>query len=370
MHRMSFGVQHVFAVVLQVISYLIVAFSDSITTSLIGVVFASLGSGIGEVCYLALASHYSKHIISSWSSGTGGAGIFGALAYAALTEPHLLDLTPQTTLLTMLVVPAVCFVTYFALLTPAATIYPVMKLTQPRTWFVFKVEQKHEQLVSTISQKGSFASTDSSSNESTQDGNYRELRETITSADVAIVVEDRKPKSFKDRCLLMLPTMKYMIPLSLTYFAQYLISQGLSEFTIFDCDHGFGLDIRSQYRWYQVISQFGIFLTRSSVSFFQLPAFLLILLPVFEFINASAFVYDAFSHYIPHLWVSFAMMFLQGLIAGASYVNTLFRIHKSVHPDVREFSLGITAAWNAAGIAGAGVASIPLHSFFCGRYAS
>lgn len=41
---------------------------------------------------------------------TGGAGLVGALVYAALTEPHLLHLPPQTTLLTMLVVPAVFFV--------------------------------------------------------------------------------------------------------------------------------------------------------------------------------------------------------------------------------------------------------------------
>lgn len=82
--------------------------------------------------------------------------------------------------------------------------------------------------------------------------------------------------------------MKFMIPLAVTYFAQYLISQGLAEFSIFDCDHGFGLDIRSQYRWYQVISQLGVFITRSSVSFFQLPVFLLILLPFLEvcFLNS------------------------------------------------------------------------------------
>jgi hypothetical protein len=43
-----------------------------------------------------------------------------------------------------------------------------------------------------------------------------------------------------------------MIPLAVTYFAQYTISQGLAEFSIFDCKHAFNLDIKSQYRWYQV----------------------------------------------------------------------------------------------------------------------
>ena len=47
-----------------------------------------------------------RNVISTWSSGTGGAGIIGSLAYAGLTEPHLAGLSPKTTLLVMLIAPA------------------------------------------------------------------------------------------------------------------------------------------------------------------------------------------------------------------------------------------------------------------------
>lgn len=46
-----------------------------------------------------------------WSSGTGGAGIIGSIAYASLTEPHLANLSPQTTILIMLVMPLILALT-------------------------------------------------------------------------------------------------------------------------------------------------------------------------------------------------------------------------------------------------------------------
>lgn len=48
-----------------------------------------------------------RSVISTWSSGTGGAGIVGSFAYAFLTEPQMANLTPSTALLVMLVVPVI-----------------------------------------------------------------------------------------------------------------------------------------------------------------------------------------------------------------------------------------------------------------------
>ena len=46
--------------------------------------------------------------MSTWSSGTGAAGVIGALSYAGLTALHV---SPNTTLLIMLVVPFVMTLT-------------------------------------------------------------------------------------------------------------------------------------------------------------------------------------------------------------------------------------------------------------------
>jgi len=79
---------------------------------LTGVVFASIGAGLGEISYLSMSSHFHAGVISSWSSGTGGAGIVGSLAFAVLTDAHLGNLSPKTALLVMLVVPVGMFFTY------------------------------------------------------------------------------------------------------------------------------------------------------------------------------------------------------------------------------------------------------------------
>ncbi|KAI6241392.1 Battenin [Aphelenchoides fujianensis] len=81
--------------------------SGSAAVGLSGVVLASLGSGLGDVTLLALSSHFPEvhSFFLAWASGTGAAGVFGALAYAFLTDQSLLDLTPRHALLSMLVVP-------------------------------------------------------------------------------------------------------------------------------------------------------------------------------------------------------------------------------------------------------------------------
>lgn len=83
-------------------------------TSLCGVVLASISSGLGEVTFLSLTAFYPRAVISWWSSGTGGAGLLGALSYLGLTQAGL---SPQHALLSMLGIPALLLASYFFLLT-------------------------------------------------------------------------------------------------------------------------------------------------------------------------------------------------------------------------------------------------------------
>lgn len=88
-----------------------VASSNSAIVGLFGVVLASLGSGLGDITLLSLSSHFHNNVITSWSSGTGGAGVFGALTYAFLTDKNLLDFSPQTALFSMLLIPLLFAIT-------------------------------------------------------------------------------------------------------------------------------------------------------------------------------------------------------------------------------------------------------------------
>lgn len=61
--------------------FIIVAYAETQWVALTGVAFTSLASGLGEPTFLAYSAFFNKNVISAWSSGTGGAGIVGSLAY-------------------------------------------------------------------------------------------------------------------------------------------------------------------------------------------------------------------------------------------------------------------------------------------------
>ncbi|KAI1726851.1 CLN3 protein [Ditylenchus destructor] len=156
-----------------------------------------------------------------------------------------------------------------------------------------------------------------------------------------------------------------MIPLCLVYFAEYLLNQGIVENIYFDCSHGFSLSKASQYRWYQVLYQVGVFFSRSSVNVIELSANALYILPILQMINVVIFFYDAIYRYIPHIVIVFTLILFEGFLGGAAYVNTFNRIHKEAKPSVREFSLSIAALSDSFGILASGLTSIPLHEFIC-----
>ena len=52
-------------------SFLIVALTNHIALIVLGVVFASISSGFGEIVYLSLTANFHKSSVSGWSSGTG-----------------------------------------------------------------------------------------------------------------------------------------------------------------------------------------------------------------------------------------------------------------------------------------------------------
>lgn len=65
--------------------FVTVGFANNQWLALGGVAMTSFASGLGEPTFLAYTAFFNKNVISTWSSGTGGAGIVGALAYTGST---------------------------------------------------------------------------------------------------------------------------------------------------------------------------------------------------------------------------------------------------------------------------------------------
>lgn len=97
-----------------IVSFIAVALASSRWIVILGVILTSFASGLGEPTFLAHSTRFHKNVVSTWSSGTGGAGVLGALSYSLLRE---IGLTSRQTLLLMIVVPTVELIVYSVLLT-------------------------------------------------------------------------------------------------------------------------------------------------------------------------------------------------------------------------------------------------------------
>lgn len=69
--------------------------------------------------------------------------------------------------------------------------------------------------------------------------------------------------------------------------------------------------------------------------------------------------------YLPSFWIVVVVVLYEGLLGGAAYVNTFYRISKDVAPRHREFSLRIASLADSAGIALAGGVALPVHDALC-----
>lgn len=86
----------------------------TITTKMAGIVLASLSSGGGELSFISLTHFYGPFSLASWGSGTGGAGLIGAGAYALATTT--LGLSSQNTIFASAFFPLIMLASFFIIL--------------------------------------------------------------------------------------------------------------------------------------------------------------------------------------------------------------------------------------------------------------
>ncbi|XP_078597286.1 battenin-like isoform X1 [Branchiostoma floridae x Branchiostoma japonicum] len=298
-------------------SFLIVAFSHTVEISVIGVACASIASGLGELTFLGLTSFYHRSSVSAWSSGTGGAGVGGALSYAGLLQ---IGVSARNSLLIMLVVPFTLSISF---------------------WLILEKRWAKAVVSSPVADRAPLLPE--------SDGMPPPARQSGPNLSLVQKFQLVKPL-----------VCKYMAPLFLVYVAEYFINQGLFELIFF---RNIWLSHSEQYRWFQVIYQIGVFISRSSVSIVQIHA--LWLLAFFQFVNVGLFLLEVLHPFLPSIWIVFAMILWEGLLGGAAYVNTFYKMSKEIAEEHREFSLGVTSQADSCGIAVAGAIAIPVHNVLC-----
>jgi len=119
-HKIPYNIRILIFVALPACGMLIVALtpplqdSRTIAIKMCGVMLASLSSGGGELSFLGLTHFYGHFALAAWGSGTGGAGLIGAGAYAIAT--NTLQINPRTSLLVFAFLPLIMVFSFFVIL--------------------------------------------------------------------------------------------------------------------------------------------------------------------------------------------------------------------------------------------------------------
>ncbi|KAM6184326.1 battenin-like, partial [Sarcoramphus papa] len=234
--------------------------------------------------------------VSCWSSGTGAAGLGGALGYGALLQAGL---PLPHALLPALALPLLTLLSYFFLLCPPPRPTeppppPAVGLTPGEKWRVTKGVFRHAG------------------------------------------------------------------PLALVYFAEYFINQGLLDLLYFPAS---SLTHNEQYRWYQLLYQSGVFVSRSSVRCFRLRH--VGLLALLQVVNAGVLLVAVCVPFLPGLAAAFAAVTWEGAVGGAAYANAFVNVAEEAPPQGREFAMTVASVADTVGIALAGGAAVGLHGVFC-----
>ncbi|KAL9635524.1 MAG: hypothetical protein Q9164_003405 [Protoblastenia rupestris] len=155
-----------------------------------------------------------------------------------------------------------------------------------------------------------------------------------------------------------------MLPLLLVYIAEYTINQSVTPTLLFPLPSTPFKHYRAFYPTYNAIYQTGVFVSRSSTPFLRihnlyLPSWL-------QCANLALLVLQALLDYIPSVYIVFAIIFWEGLLGGAVYVNTFAEISERVEKSEREFSLGAVTVSDSAGICVAGLLGMGVETALCG----
>ncbi|XP_070778654.1 battenin [Enoplosus armatus] len=328
-HKLPYGVRVLFCAIMAAMSFLLVSFSSAVWMSILGVIFASISSGLGELSFLSLTVFFSRDVLGGWGSGTGGAGVGGALLYSGLTQ---VGLSPKITLLIMLVIPFAMLISYFFLLVPPPSL-PQWK-----------------------SKETEYAAAGSEERRRLMDGSEEEEREKSTPAEIRTA----GPLSFTEKLHVIKGLLRFVFPLGLVYFAEYFINQGLMELLFFP---NFFLSHAEQYRWYQTLYQVGVLVSRSSLCCVKIRR--VWALSLLQVVNAVLLLFAVQYQFLPSAWLVFAIVLYEGLLGGAAYVNTFYFISEESADRQREFAMAAASVGDSLGIALAGLTAFPIHRYFC-----
>ncbi|CAK7262544.1 battenin CLN3 protein [Sporothrix epigloea] len=353
----------------------------SVAVKLFGVVLASLSSGGGELSFLGLTHYYGPLSLAAWGSGTGAAGLVGAGLYVLLTE--WLQISVRASLLSSAVLPVVMLLSFFLLLPREPMQYAGVSGGFPRKQSTVyspvhrqDADREQEDGTSDVDERDRFAAADgsvvaasayaagicNSDDDDDDDGNDEEASRARHGYRRGNSSAGTFQANLARARALFFP---YMLPLLLVYIAEYTINQGVAPTLLFPLERSPFSEYRAFYPFYGFLYQLGVFISRSSTPFVRIHRlYLPSLLQVanLAILTAQAVYFDSF---LPSVYIVFVIVFWEGLLGGAVYVNTFAEIMETMPAADREFSLGATSVSDSGGICVAGLLGMVMEVRLC-----
>lgn len=318
--------------------------TKSVAVKLVGVVLASLSSGGGELSFLGLTHYYGPMSLAAWGSGTGGAGLAGAGLYVMLTT--WFGFSVKGSLLASAFLPIVMLLSFFVILPHG----PLRQGSRAKGYETLLERDLTEDDVEDMPTGNASASllAPGPAVATTAYSAHPDIHGGTFWANV-----NRAKALF----------FPYMLPLLMVYVAEYTINQGVSPTLLFPLESSPFSEHRSFYPFYNFLYQLGVFISRSSTPFIRIHH--LYLPSLLQVGNLILLTLQSLLNFIPSVYLVFIIVFWEGLLGGAVYVNTFAEIMEKVPTADREFSLGATSVSDSAGICIAGFVGMAMETWLC-----
>lgn len=301
---------------------------------LLGISFASISSGFGEVTFLQLTHYYKQISLNGWSSGTGGAGILGGTSYMFLTS--IFKVPVKLTLLIFSLLP-------FAFL------------------FYFKLESNDTNLTFQSLQQIDEA----------EDDQLVPFPVAFTHTNASQSLYSTRQHILQTVKRLRRLVFPYMVPLTTVYLFEYLINQAVAPTLLFPINGDersksmpfFFHKYRDIYVTYGTLYQLGVFISRSFGHLIRMRS--LYILAFLQGVNLCITVLQSWFYVTRSPWAVMILIFYEGFLGGASYVNTFLNILEQEDPDETEFAMGAVSIADSFGVFLAALLGLGLEPKLC-----
>ncbi|KAG5942906.1 battenin CLN3 protein [Claviceps sorghi] len=367
-HRVPYRLRVLVFIALSAAGMLLVALtppSKSVAVKMVGVALASLSSGGGELSFLGLSHYYGHVSLVGWGSGTGAAGLVGAGLYVVLTDWWRFSV--RDSLLFSACLPGVMFVSFFFVL-PLGPLRAARRKdyeTLPDRPVAEEEEgggndgDEGVDDVERMPQGAASSALLAPGPPSTVHAAYSASGQQHHPSGAISGGTSFKSNLRRARALFV----PYMAPLLLVYVAEYTINQGVSPTLLFPVESSPFDELRGFYPFYGFLYQLGVFISRSSTPFVRIHH--LYAPSLLQVGNLALLVLQSLYFFLPSVYVVFVVIFWEGLLGGAVYVNCFAEIMENVPEDEREFSLSATTVSDSGGICIAAFVSILLEPSLC-----